>query len=87
MVQVEGPNNSVHEYVTKSEVENAIWTNIHRKRFYLAEEAPICHGRLREALGYNAVSPTAQAILNGSYYYPDNFDEATKELCVECALI
>ncbi len=86
-VQVEGPNNSVNKHVTKSEVEDAIWTNIHCKRFYLAEEAPICHGQLREALGYNAVSPTTSAILNGTYEYPEDFDEATKELCVECALI
>ncbi len=86
-VQVEGPNNSVNEHVTKLEVEDAIWTNIHHKQFYLAEEAPICHGQLREALGSNAVSPIALVILNGTYEYPEDFDEATKELCVECALI
>jgi hypothetical protein len=25
--------------------------------------------------------------LDGSYIYPENFDQATKELCIECALI
>ncbi len=87
LVQVEGPNDSVDEHVTKADVENAIWTNIHCKRFYLAEEAPICKGRMREDLGYNAVSPMAQAILDGTYKYPEDFDAATRKLCEECALI
>jgi hypothetical protein len=87
LVQVEGPNNLVDEYVTKADVENAIWTNIHCKRLYFAEEAPICKGRMREDLGYNSVSPTAQGILDGTYKYPEDFDAATRELCKECALI
>ena len=37
--------------------------------------------------GYNAVSPTAQEILAGTYKYPEDFDAATRELCEECALI
>jgi hypothetical protein len=88
-VQVEGLNSSVEEYVIQESVHKAIWTNIHYKRFYLAEEAPICEGQLRQHLGYNAVSNTARAILDGTYVYPDTFDEAskTKDLCKECALI
>ena len=86
MVQVEGPGDSVTEHVTKADVENTIWTKIHRKRFYLAEEAPICKGKMGEDLGYNVVSPTAQAILDGTYKYPDDFDTATRELCKECTL-
>ena len=87
MVQVEGPNDSVKEHGTKADVENATWTNIHRKRFYLADEASICKGRMREDLGYNAVSPTAQEILARTYEYPEDFDAATRELCGECTLI
>ncbi len=86
-VQVEEPNDSVDEHVMKADVENAIWKNIHRNRFYLAEEAPICKGRMREDLGYNMVLPTAQAILDGTYEYPEDFDAATRELCKECALM
>ncbi len=86
-VQGEGSNDSVDEHVTKADVENAIWTNIYRKRFYLAEEAPICKGGMCEDLGYNAVSPMAQMILDGTYKYPEDFDAATRELCKECALI
>ena len=86
-VQVEGPNGTVTEHNTEETVNTAIWTEIHQKRFHLAEEAPVCHGQLRQDLGYNAVSETARAILDGTYVYPASFDQATKELCEECALI
>ena len=33
------------------------------------------------------MSNTARAILDGTYISPDTFDEATKDLCKECALI
>ncbi len=84
---MEGPNDSVEEHVTQPSIQEAIWSNIHYKRFYLAEEAPICKGKLRGEFGYNANSPTAQAILDGTYEYPNNFDKATKELCQECTII
>ena len=71
----------------QEDVQKAIFDNIHYKRFYLAEEAPICKGSLREKFGYNATSPTAQAVLDGTYPYPEDFDEATKALCEECACI
>ena len=75
------------EYDTQDTMQQAIWDNIHHKRFHLAEDAPICKGQLREDFGYNAVSPVAQAILEGTYQYPVDFDQATKELCEECARI
>ena len=58
-----------------------------KKRFFLAEEAPICQGKLRGDFGYCAISPTAKAVLDGTYDYPDDFHEATRELCEECARI
>jgi hypothetical protein len=75
------------EFTTKEAVEEAIFNNIHRKRFYLAETAPACNGRLRGLFGYNAATVTAERILNGSYEYPDDFDQATREICEECAKI
>jgi len=86
-VQVEGSNGTVIEHTTETTVNNAIWTDIHHKRFHLAEEAPVCQGQLRQDLGYNAVSETARAILDDTYMYPASFDQATKELCQECARI
>jgi hypothetical protein len=72
-VQVEGWNDEVIEYATQEEVQAAIFENVHQKQFYLAEEAPICKGYLREEFGYNATSLTAQAVLNGTQIYPEDF--------------
>jgi hypothetical protein len=51
------------------------------------EDAPICKGALWGQFGYIATSPTAQSILDGTYNFPSNIDEATKELFVEIAQI
>jgi hypothetical protein len=56
------------------------------KRFYLAEEALLCSGPLRGYFGYNAVLPIARMI-GGTFKYPPDFDEATKEILQECARI
>ncbi len=52
----------VDEYTTQETMQEAIWSNIHYKRFYLAEEAPICCGQLRQDFGYNAATRTAADI-------------------------
>jgi hypothetical protein len=71
----------------KEDLHKAIWENIHRKQFCLAEEAPMYSGPLRGLFWYNSVTPTAKAILEGTYHYPPDFDEATKEILQECVLI
>jgi hypothetical protein len=73
--------------LSQEDFQNAIWTNIHRKRFYLAEEAPLCSDPLRGQFGYNTITPTAPAILAGTYQYPPEFDKATKEILKECTKI
>jgi hypothetical protein len=80
-------NGTVTEYVTQETVQQAIFDNIHRKRFYLAEATPACNGQLRGLFGYNTTTVTAQRILEGRYIYPEGFDQATKEICEECAQI
>jgi uncharacterized protein (UPF0332 family) len=75
------------EHLTEESVTEAIFTNIHRKRFFLAEAAPICSGKLRGKFGYNATSRTAKAILEGTYVFPPDFDQATKDILRECAMI
>jgi len=75
------------ENTTQETVQSAIFDNIHCKRFFLAEEAPICSGPLRGQFGYNAITKTAKAILSGQYTYPPDFDQATREICEECARI
>ncbi len=79
----------MQEYTEKEQLEEAIWKNIHRKRFYLAKEAPLCSGPLQGSFGfgYNPVSPTAKMILDGTFEFPPNFDEATKEILQDSARI
>ena len=88
-VQVEQNHGGVEEFHTQALVQNAIFQEIHQKHFsfFLNEEVPICQGYLRESLGYLSHSPTAEAILKGSCVFPLDFDEATRELCLECARI
>ena len=53
----------------------------------MAEEAPICKGFLQGQFGYMLTSPTARSILDGSYDFPPDIDNAMKELFKECAKI
>jgi hypothetical protein len=71
--------------ITQELVQAAIFDNIHRKRFFLAEDAPICSGPLRGQFRYNAVTKTAKAILSGQYTYPPEFDQVRQKICKECA--
>jgi hypothetical protein len=86
-VQVEKEDGTIDEFTDKDDLHQAIWDNIHRKRFILAEDAPLCSGPLCGQFGYNAVSLTARSILNGTYSYPPDFHKATKEILMECARI
>ena len=40
LVQVEDEDGNIEEFTTQEEVHEAMWSNIHQKGFYLAEEAP-----------------------------------------------
>ncbi len=82
-----GRDDQVDKFSTQATIHKAIWANIHYKQLYLAEEAPICQGQLRMDFGYNAATRVAMDILEGRYAYPEDFDQATQELCEECALI
>jgi hypothetical protein len=62
--------------VEKEQLHKAICNNIHCKRF-----------PLQGYFGYNAVLPIATIILDGTFEYPPDFDEATKEILQECARI
>ncbi len=75
------------DYKTKESVQEVIFTEVHQKRYNLAEEAPICRGALRGQFGYISTSPMAQTILDGTYDFPPNMDKATKELFVEITQI
>ncbi len=68
-------------------VQAATFDNIQMKSFFLKEDAPICSGPLWGQFRYNAITKTAKAILAGQFIYPPEFDQATREICEECARI
>ena len=84
---MEDENGGVLKFSTREGVQNAIFNEVHRKRYNLAEEALICQGFLRGQFGYMSTSPTARSVLDGSYDFPPNIDNVTKELFEECAKI
>jgi hypothetical protein len=87
LVENENQEGTLTESTTQESVQQAIFDNILQKRLFLAEAAPICTSKLRGQFGYNAVTRTAKAILDRTYVYPKFFDQARKEICLECAHI
>ena len=87
IVSDETEDGDVIEHIGQTAVEQAIWNGIHHKRFHLAEQAPICQGTMREQFGYLATTIAARQVLAGTYKYPPDFDQATRELCEACARI
>ena len=55
------------DFTGQDNVENTIWDIIHNKRFYLAEQAPICQGKIRGDFGYLANTPATSQFLSGMY--------------------
>ncbi len=86
-MQVEDGAGRVINYKTEESVQDAIFNEVHRKRYNLVEESPSCQGVLRGQFGYISTSPSAQTILDGTYDFPPDIDKATKELFVEIAQI
>ncbi len=64
------------KHTTQETVQEAFFDNIHWRSFFLPEAVPACNGPLQGLFGYNAVTITLQQILNGSYPYPPDFDQA-----------
>ena len=81
VVSKESGDGAIIEHEGQSAVEKAIFEVIHNKRFYLGEQAPICKGSIREAFGYLATTIAARQVLARTYSYPEDFDQATRELC------
>ncbi len=75
------------EFGTQEGVQNAIFNEVHQKRYNLVEEAPIFKGSLRRQFGYMSTLPMAWSVLDGSYDFLPDIDEAMKELVEECARI
>ena len=83
VVQVEGEDGKIREYCTKEKIHEAIWSNIHRKRFFLAETAPICLAPLQQHFGYNVAMEAADQVLAGTIDTNKHINAATKEIFQE----
>ena len=68
-------------------MNKAVWDEVHQKRYFFAESAPICKDRIKGDFGYLATSHSAKKVINGTYAFPDNIYEAKKEICKEVARI
>jgi hypothetical protein len=79
-VQLQDDEGNITEFNTQSEVQDAIWREVHQSRYHLAEEAPICQGNLREEFGYNATTEAAKAVLAGEYEFSEEFEEAMRRI-------
>ena len=86
-VQVEDQDCAITEFTMQSEVQQLIWDKIHRERYHLAKEAPICQGRLRGEFGYNTSTPSGEVVLDGSYILPPGSHEGTQRLIQSIACI
>ena len=78
VVQATSEDGVIEDWSGQNTVEDAIWNKIHRKRFYTAEQVPICNGIIRGELGYMANMPAAREVLKGEYEYPLDIDQGTK---------
>ena len=77
----------IFDFTEQNKVEKSIWGRIHKKRFHLAEQAPICQGQIQGDFVYLSNTPTTSQLLSGTYNYPPGYDHATQELLQECELI
>ena len=87
VVQATEDDGRVIEIEGQEAVEDAIWDRIHRQRFYSSEAAPICRGSLRGEFGYMANTDAAREVLQGTYRFPPDFHEGTRDIFEECARI
>ena len=53
----------------------------------MAEHALICQDKLRGDFGYQAGTPAACRVLDGTYNYTEDFDPPTKDLLDECTRV
>ena len=86
-VQKKDDDGLMTEYNSQKSVQDVIWSEVHQKRYHLAEEAPICNGKLRGEFGYSATSLAAKAVLSGTYEFGEDFDAATKPVAVRDVVV
>jgi hypothetical protein len=77
-IQVKGGDGAIVERNAQDTVEQLIFSEVHKKHYTLAGEAPICNGALFQEFGYTVSTPASKAVLDGTYVAPADLDGATK---------
>ena len=62
-VEIEDGSGGRIRFNTQDSENKAIWNEVHQKRYFLAESAPICKGQIKEDFGYLATSHSAKKFL------------------------
>jgi hypothetical protein len=78
---------SIMEHTTQESVERIIFSEVHKKRYTLAGEAPIFNRELFQDFGYRANTPASRVVLDGTYVAPLTSGKATRDLSAEIAAI
>ncbi len=65
-IQVEERGRAIMERNTQNTVKQLIFSEVHKKQYTLAGEAPICNGTLFQEFGYTASTPASRAVLDGT---------------------
>jgi hypothetical protein len=86
-VQVDQGNGMVQEYAEKEQLQEAIWNNIHRSASTLQRRRQCTWDRYKGPSDTTRSPQLQKMILEGTFKYPPDFDEATKEILQECARI
>jgi hypothetical protein len=86
-IQVEGQGGSIMEHTRQESVKRTIFSEVHKKQYTLAGEAPICNGELFHGFRYCANTPASRVVLDGTYVAPSTSDTATRDLFAEIAAI
>jgi hypothetical protein len=86
-IQVKRQDGAIMKRTMQETVKQTIFLEIHKKRYTLAGEAPICNGQLLQDFGYTATMAGSHAVLDGTYVTPPTSDAATLELFAELAHI
>jgi hypothetical protein len=86
-IQVPAPSGLVMELSAQELVKDTIFLEVHGTRYTLAQEAPVCNGKLFEDFGHLANTPASRAVLDRTYLPPSDSNMATKELFDKIAAI
>jgi hypothetical protein len=62
-IQVKRQDGAIMERTMQETVKQTIFSKIHKKRYTLAGEAPICNGQLLQNFGYTATTAATRAVL------------------------